>query len=74
MFKIQDSISDLSKNLINQKPDTSTVSILADKLVDTTMKSKTPETAVMELISNMCSNPSQLENLINLSKKIPTSK
>lgn len=74
LFKIQDSISDLSKNLINQKPDTSTVSILADKLVDTTMKSKTPETAMMELISNMFSNPSQLENLINLSKKIPTSK
>lgn len=74
LFKIQDSILYLSENLINKQPDTSTISILADKLVNTSMNAKTPETVMMEFFSNMLANPKQLETLIDLSNKLPDSK
>lgn len=74
LFKIQDNIAVLSQKLSVHQSDTSSVSILADKLVNTSMNAKTPETVMMELFSNMIANPNQLEALINLSNKLPNSK
>lgn len=70
LFKIQDNIALLNSKLSLHQADSSSISVLADKLVDTSMKAKTPEIAMLEFLSNMLSNPNQFENLIDLNNKV----
>lgn len=66
LFKIQDGISSIQDNLSNSKSvDTTTVSVLADKLMHSS--TKTPETAMTEMLLDACINtPEKLTNLMNL--------
>lgn len=67
LFKIQDNILKLDKKISLQQSDSTSISVLADKLVDTSMKAKTPESIMTEFLANALTDPTQLENLINLS-------
>lgn len=71
LFKIQDGISEINKRLSSSTSDTSAISLLADKLVDTSKKAKSQDEIMVEFLNSLLSKPDQLNSLIELSKNIP---
>lgn len=68
LYKIQDDISDLKT--IVKSSDTSTISVLVDKLATT--NAKTPDVVLMEtILPKLIENPKQLMELADIMNKLP---
>lgn len=72
LFKIQDGLSELNKKISNSTSDTTTISLLADKLIDASKKTKSQEEILLEFLSNLIENPDQVSKFIDISKKLHT--
>lgn len=73
LFKIQDSIKDLESKLSRPNSDTSAISVLADKLADTSSKTS-PDMAMAQVFTNLLSEPQKLGAILELAKKYPNLK
>lgn len=71
IYKVQDSINKLATSI--ETNDSTALSVLADKLANA--NTKTPEALMVEtLLPVLLDNPDKMQNLITLSKQLPTNK